>query len=213
MDRKQGDAVWRAPAKWRYSSDVIFLEPLARPLLYIHAISAAVLVGATTHHLVWCRPYLRGRFGQARAEKRFATLAAAAFVLTFVLGNLLYPTYKVRVRAEYFDNPPAIADEVKLRDAQHRAVGVAAAPAPSGPTVVASLSPIARLFDIKEHWVALGCMASVVLWILSRKAHPRDDRRVLPLYLGLSMVQCGTAWFGAIAGLVTASYRAVGGPV
>jgi hypothetical protein len=114
------------------------------------------------------------------------------------------------VRAEYFDNSQAIAEEAKLRAANHRALGVAPPPMPA---VVMSLSPIARLFDIKEHWVALGCMASVALWILSRKLHPKDERRVLPLYIGLSVVQCSTAWFGAIVGLVTASYRAVGGPV
>jgi hypothetical protein len=78
---------------------------------------------------------------------------------------------------------------------------------------VASLSPIARMFDIKEHWVALGCAASVALWILSRKAHPKDDRRTLWLYIGLSALACGAAWFGAIVGLLTASYRSVGGPM
>jgi hypothetical protein len=122
----------------------------------------------------------------------------------------LYPTYKVRVRAEYFDNAPAISAELKLRVAQHRAVGVATPPAPA---VIASLTPIARLFDIKEHWVALGCAASLALWVLSRKLHPKDEPRVLALYVGLSAVQCGTAWFGAVVGLVTASYRSVGGPV
>ena len=189
---------------------MLFLESLARPLLLCHAIAAAVLVGATTHHLLWCRHYLYGRYGQAKAERRFATICAIAFVSTFVVGNLLYPTYKVRVRAEYFDNPPAISDEVKLRVAQHQVVGVAPTPPPA---VVMSLSRIGRLFDIKEHWVALGCAASLALWILSRKLHPKDEPRVLPLYVGLSAVQCGSAWFGAIVGLVTASYRSVGGPV
>jgi hypothetical protein len=189
---------------------VIFLESLARPLLICHAIAAAVLVGASTHHLLWCRHYVWGNYGRVKAERRFATITTTAFVTTFVLGNLLYPTYKVRVRAEYLDNPPAIAEEVRLRTAQHAVVGVRSPPAP---TVVASLSPIARVFDIKEHWVALGCMASVVLWVLSRKVHPKDEPRVLWLYLGLAMVQCGTAWMGAIVGLVTASYRSVGGPV
>ena len=99
---------------------------------------------------------------------------------------------------------------MKLRTEQHRAVGVATAPPPM---VVTSLSRIGRLFDIKEHWVALGCAASVALWILSRKLHPKDEPRVLPLYVGLSAVQCGSAWFGAVVGLVTASYRSVGGPV
>jgi hypothetical protein len=187
---------------------VLFLESLARPLLICHAIAAAVLVGATTHHLLWCRHYLFGRYGQAKAERRFATICAIAFVSTFVVGNLLYPTYKVRVRAEYFDNPPAITDELKLRTSAHAQIGVAPTPTPS---VIASLSPIARMFDIKEHWVALGCMASVLLWILSRKAHPREHRRVLTLYIGLAAFACGAAWLGAIIGLVTASYRSVGG--
>lgn len=186
---------------------MLFLESLARPLLVCHAVAAAVLVGATTHHLLWCRHYLWGRYGQVKAERRFAAICALAFVSTFTVGNLLYPTYKVRVRAEYFDNPGAISDEVKLRAAQHVLAGI------KPPSVVASLSPIARMFDIKEHWVALGCAASIALWILSRKLHPKDDARVLPLYVGLSALQCGTAWFGAIVGLMTASYRSVGGPL
>lgn len=186
---------------------MIFLEPVARPLLVVHIVAAAVLVGSTTHHLLWCRHYLRGSFSRAKAERRFATIVACAFVTTFVVGNLLYPTYKVRVRAEYFDNPGAVADEVKLRDAQHKLVGVASPPTP---TVVPSLSPIARLFDVKEHWVALGCAAAVALWILSRRAHPKDEPRTLWLYVGLSAFCCGSAWLGAIVGVVVASYRAVG---
>ena len=83
---------------------VIFLESFARPLMVCHAIAAAVLVGATTHHLLWCRHYLRGSYSRVKAERRFATICAIAFVSTFAAGNLLYPTYKVRVRAEYFDN-------------------------------------------------------------------------------------------------------------
>jgi hypothetical protein len=188
---------------------VLFLEGLARPLLVCHAISAAVLVGAATHQLLWCRHYLYGRYDRMQAERRFAAISTAAFVCTFIIGNLVYPTYKVRVRAEYFDNPSAIAAEVKLRDAGAHDIGVATAPLPA---TVRSLSPVAHVFDIKEHWVALGCAASIVLFILSRKAHPRYQRGVLPLYLGLTAIQCGAAWLGAVVGLITASFRAVGGP-
>jgi hypothetical protein len=59
--------------------------------------------------------------------------------------------------------------------------------------------------------VALGLAGSIALLVLSRKAHPKDHPRVLPLYLGLAMAVCATAWFGAIVGLVVASYRSVGG--
>jgi hypothetical protein len=186
---------------------VLFLESIARALLLAHAISAGVLVASTTHHLVWCRGYPFGQFGRAQGERRFALIAACAFVITFLLGNLMYPTYKVRVRAEYFDNPTAIAEDTRLRLEQHKAVGVA----PASPPRVPSLSPVARLFDIKEHWVALGLASSLLLLLLSRVAHPSEERRVLPLYLGLSAIACGTAWWGAIVGLMTASFRSVGG--
>src|SRR6185369_5184444 len=98
----------------------LFLEGIIRPLLVVHAIAAAVLVASTTHHVIWCRGYLRQNYERHAGEKRFALIAATAFAITFLLGNLLYPTYKVRVRAEYFDNPAAIAEEQKLRQAQER---------------------------------------------------------------------------------------------
>ena len=188
---------------------MLFLESLARPVLVCHAVAAAVLVGSTTHHLLWCRHYFRGRYGQVKAEKRFATIAMLAYVTTFVIGNLLYPTYKVRVRAEYLDNPQAIAEELKLRAGEQRDVA-AGMPAPV-PVTPPDLTRVSHLFDIKEHWVALGCAASVILWLLSRRAHPREHRRVLTLYVGLAAFACGAAWLGAIVGLVTASYRSVGG--
>jgi hypothetical protein len=184
---------------------VIFLERWARPLLVIHAIAACVLVATTTHHVVWLRGYFRREFARYKGERRFALIAAIAFVCTFLVGNLLYPTYKVRVRAEFFDNPAAVADELRLREANAKLT----APLPEK-LAPPSLSPIARLFDIKEHWVALGCAASLILLLLSRLAHPREQPNTLILYLGLALLVCGTAWWGAIVGLVTASFRSVG---
>ena len=184
---------------------MVFLERWARALLLIHAISAAVLVAATTHHIVWLRGYFSRNFGRYKGERRFALIAACAYLVTFLIGNLLYPTYKVRVRAEFFDNPAAIAEELKLRQAQEKVT----TPAPVA-NALPSLSPIARLFDIKEHWVALGCVASLLLLLLSRLAHPREEAHTLVLYLGLALFACSTAWWGAIVGLITASFRSVG---
>ena len=68
---------------------------------------------------------------------------------------------------------------------------------------VPSLSPIARLFDIKEHWVALGCAASIALLdALAQAASEGRAARRCRSTSGWSAVQCGTAWFGAIVGLV-----------
>ncbi|HJZ86529.1 MAG TPA: hypothetical protein VKN99_15215 [Polyangia bacterium] len=157
-----------------------FAQEWARPLLVVHALSAAVLVASATHHLIWCRGYLRGRFGRVAQERLFAAVAALAYAVTFSLGLLLYPTYKLHVRAEYLDR----AD-----------VG---------------LSWVARLFDVKEMWMLVGVAIAGGLFYLSRRAHPRDQPRVAPLYLGLSVLLCLSVWGAALMGLTVVSYRGVG---
>ena len=62
----------------------------------------------------------------------------------------------------------------------------------------------------QEHWVALGLALSMLLLLMSRRAHPADDRRLVPLYLGLSAAVCAIAWSGLLIGLYVAGRRAVG---
>lgn len=185
---------------------MLFAERWIRYLLILHAIVAAGLVGAATHHLLASRRYLQGRFDKLRVERLYALVTATLFVLTFFGGAMLYPVYKVRVRAEYFDAPQAVAEELKLRSEQSTRAG-----SPPTGALLGELSWAGRLFDIKEHWAALGCFASLALLLLSRRAHPSEDRRFVAVYVGLSAVVCATAWIGAIVGLVTASLRSVGG--
>jgi hypothetical protein len=145
-----------------------------RILLVLHAVSAAVLVAAATHHLIWC---VRRRFPQ---DRLFAAVAAIAYASTFGLGLVMYPRYKLHVRAEYFDQP---------------AIG---------------LSWVSRLFDIKEMWMLVGVAIAGALVYLSRRAHPQDDARTGPLYFGLSALLFISVWGAALMGLVVASYKAVG---
>jgi hypothetical protein len=168
----------------------IIFERWVRGLMVMHAIGGATLVGAATHQLLWCRGYLRGHFAAYERERRMARWSALLYVLNFLLGAALYPTYKVRVRVAWFDTP--------LR-----------AVAETGASV--DLSWLGRLFDIKEHWGALGVAAALVLVWLGCFAHPARSPATTRLYVGLSFVACATTWVGAIIGLVVASYRAVGG--
>jgi hypothetical protein len=157
-----------------------FLEPWVRPLLVLHAVSAAVLVGGATHHVLWCRSYLQGRFVRVAQERLFAKVLAVAYATTFTLGLVLYPTYKVRVRAEYFDRPEV------------------------------GLTFVSRLFDIKEMWMLLGVAVAAALAYLSRRAHPKDHPEGARIYVGLSAFLCVSVWTAALMGLVVVSYRAVG---
>lgn len=161
---------------------LIVFERWVRGLLVLHALAAAALVGAATHQLLWCRGYLHGHYDASERERGMARLSAALYLFTFLLGAVLYPTYKVRVRAVWFDAPLPAVD----------------------------LGWVGRLFDIKEHWAALGAAAALGLVWLGRFAHPARWPASARLYVGLSLVVCTTTWAGAIIGLVVASYRAVG---
>jgi hypothetical protein len=183
---------------------VIALEAWTRPLSLLHAVTAATLVGGATHHLLWCLGYRRGRWQRVQAERRLAAWNAALFLGAFLCGALLYPTYKVRVRVEYLDSPSAVTAEAELRRA-HQAEPAPVAGGGGG------LAWVGRLFDVKEHWAALGAAAALALFALSRLAHPRERPEVLVLYLGLSALVCATAWTAGIVGLLVMSYRSVGG--
>ena len=81
----------------------VFLYGARRLLLVLHAAGSIVLVGASTHHALQMRHYWREKFVGVTQEKRWAKVVAVAYVLTFVLGALLYPTYRYHVRGLYLD--------------------------------------------------------------------------------------------------------------
>lgn len=81
----------------------VFLYAARRALLLLHAGGSVVLIGAATHHALQMRHYLRGRFGRSALEKTYAKVVAAAYIATFVLGAVLYPTYRVHIRGYYLD--------------------------------------------------------------------------------------------------------------
>jgi hypothetical protein len=199
---------------------VLFLESSARAWLVVHAIVGAALVASTTHLVVWTWPLLRGRGARYRGVRILATVAATLYVTQFAIGNLLYPVYKVRVRQEYLDEAPAVRADQELRLRVRAAIATGrttdeldrAGPAEASPP--ASLRPVARLFDVKEHWVALGLPIALAACALAWAWDPRKSgastvagRALFAAAVGATAV----AWFAATVGLVVTSYRSVGG--
>jgi hypothetical protein len=91
-------------------------------LLIIHGILAVFLVGAITHQAVgvaW--PVAKrgsGFFGAVRGVNgmSYTNAVVILFVVTFALGCIIYPTYRVNVRTvlqEYRDFKPEGAFEMK----------------------------------------------------------------------------------------------------
>jgi len=178
---------------------VLPFEAQARILLVLHAILGAATVASSTHLVVWLRGYLRGKPQRRRAVRRFAWISLVLFGLTFLVGNLGYPTYKVKVRTAYLENPPAVE---------------AAMPGAEPAEVEAHYdrtANIARWFDVKEHWVSLGLMLTLACLLILRRWEPVGEAAAIaPLVVGMAATAAATAWLAAIVGLVTSSYRALG---
>ena len=223
---------------------MLFAEEHARLLLVAHAIIGAAIVAVSTHLVVWMRGFPRGRFQRVQATRKFAMISASLFVLSLLLGNAIYPVYKVRVRAEYLEQAGAVVRDYRERqvtrgqiESRHRA-SEAGGPGGSGPSNVSSndqpagsasqmsephmlaqtaylprqTAKVARWFDVKEHWAALGtalalaCMALLLSW--NPKKH---SRAVAPIAFLMALGAAFSAWLAAIIGIVTTSYRSIGG--
>ena len=196
-----------------YCAEVL-TEAAARWVLVLHTALGVAAVGAATHLVIWLRRYLRGQHGRRRAVIRFAWIVLLLQLGAFIAGNVMYPTYKVEVRAAYLENAAAItADRANRERELDRVVareGAEPTAAPATAEIVKRAAAAARWFDIKEHWISLGILVSIALLVLLRLWEPgRDGPQIGAIVLTLSVIAAGTVWFGAIVGVLTASWRAV----
>jgi hypothetical protein len=192
----------------------VLTEAAARWMLVLHTALGVAAVGAATHLVLWSRGFLRGSFGRLRAARRFAWIVLVLQLLAFAAGNVMYPTYKVEVRTAYLENREAIATAQAARQSQLERVaereGVRVTQPSATSELVRRAAQAARWFDVKEHWVALGILASLGLVLVLGFWNPKTaGRELAPVVFGLAVVIAGTVWLGAVIGVLTASWRAV----
>lgn len=207
---------------------MLLSDGVARLMLVLHTMLAVAAVAAATHLVVWLRRNLKQR-GRFASTQRFATYALALHLAAFVLGNVMYPTYKMRVRMAYLENPVAIASDFNRRATDRaRLEGTAvpnAEPTAADSKALAAVR-MARWFDVKEHLLAFGLGALAAVWIITRRWRPRgsglpassggneasdraDPDSVALVVLGLAFFAATTLWIGAIIGVLTAAWRAI----
>jgi hypothetical protein len=180
----------------------------ARWLLVLHTGLGVAAVAAGTHLVVWLRRWLRGAQSR-RSVVKFAVIFFALQAAAFVAGNVMYPTYRVEVRAAYLENADAVTSDRASHDRAMTKLGDARE-APVTAELVRRSAQAARWFDVKEHWIAMGLLASfAVLLILAFWDPTRDGTAFAPIVVGLASLACATVWLGAIIGVLTAAYRAV----
>jgi len=211
---------------------MLFAEGYARALLVFHVLIALALVAVSTHLCIWLRGYPRGKYTRLRAVRRFGMISASLFVLTFLIGNIIYPVYKVRVRMEYLGSGGALLrdyeqrekEKLRLRD-QYDALRAAhnnrdIPDKPSKPKLSAQTlsnlpmrgAKIARWFDIKEHVAALGLIMSLACMMILLVWDPKKHGGAISsVVFTMAVFAAASAWFGALVGIVVSSYRSIGG--
>lgn len=66
-----------------------------------------------------------------------------------------------------------------------------------------------NLFDIKEHWSAIGLAIFIIFFLMSLKIEPKKDKAYLFTYVFFSIVLAIIVWFSLISGLILTSVKAV----
>ncbi len=145
----------------------LLFESVARPLLLLHATLGFTAVGATTHLAVYSWLATRGRRHSA-ALRRFGWIAPAAVVSQVLLGLVLYPTYRVRVRALHLDHEsPLVA---QLFDFKEHLAALAVALV-LGAALVARLRPDESAgqhgAQVTKATAALSITAAALVWTVA----------------------------------------------
>lgn len=196
---------------------MLFAEATGRWLLVLHTITSVATIGAATHLVIWMRGFARKDVRRHKAVRKFALIALALYAANFVLGNVMYPTYRTAVRAEYFDSPSAVVDDALRRgeEAARRAPDAARDPAAADAAAharAAGATRAARWFDVKEHWVALGLAVLAALVLVLVVWSPREDAdgaMIAPYLFAMAIAAAAAVWFAGIVGVLTAAWRAI----
>jgi hypothetical protein len=150
---------------------------MARLLLVLHAVLGFLSMGLAVHALIWS--------WQRRVRAvLFARLAALVTAAQVVIGLLVYPVYRVKVRHEIFD-------------VRHPDGGM-------------PLGWLGRLFDIKEHFGLLGLVLLVLAWWLCTRGGERASRTERAAQLGAAGLGAGLIWVAGMVGVLVTSYAGLG---
>ena len=139
-------------------------EPISKMLLFLHLAAAIVALGSCVHLLVRFTYALKGAHSpQVRLHSR---ILAVSYTIAFILGGLIYPTFRIRVRHDYLD--AALPWATGLFEIKELGASLALLPAIGIWLLVRSID-----FDAKEHRpyvVTCMALAASVLAVLAYNA-------------------------------------------
>lgn len=175
----------------------------------MHALVAICTVATTTHLVLWIRRALKDKRHSVKALRNFARLAFLFYSVTFILGLVIYPTYKVKVRVGYLERV-AIPSSIQVTEDKGPAPRANPAPLDIEESKASRGQRLARLFDMKEHLALLGWLAMVLCFFAFRFW---DDGATSAFYrksiFTLALLACLATWWSGIVGLVVSASRSI----
>jgi hypothetical protein len=159
---------------------MVVLEPAAKVLLFVHYAVAAVLAGALVHLAVRLCGVAFGKNKSLGRVKLHTGIVAVSYAACYVLGALVYPTFRIRVRHEYFDRAVRWATGLFEAKEHLATVGLAAA-------------------------AGLALLA----WAMPRAPEPGKRRRALPLFAGLVVVLLAIVGYNVWSGWFLTTLKGV----
>ncbi|MDB4930760.1 MAG: hypothetical protein JWM10_3244 [Myxococcaceae bacterium] len=124
--------------------------------LVLHTIAAGALTGAVTHLALVLWRARRGR-PNPRLQRLYPAVALGCYAAVYSLGTLIYPRYRVAVRAEYLDeHAPAMAVLFDLKENLATLLG---------PLLLAAVVLSREEDPARPSRALLGCAAVVALGV------------------------------------------------
>ena len=131
-------------------------------LMVVHGAAAVVLIGSTTHNGIMAVRQLWGRPIRPNLQKTYVTVLGCAFLVTFCLGMLTYPEFRMSVRLAYLDE--AVPTGTLFFEIKEHWIGI-------GLVVLAGYWPMSRGIDIRERtadtmlYHLLGIAMVPIVWM------------------------------------------------
>ncbi|MCL4218319.1 MAG: hypothetical protein KJ052_15130 [Candidatus Hydrogenedentes bacterium] len=81
----------------------IIFESMAKGMLFLHLVAAVCCIAVAVHLLLRAWRGVQASRTFTASMRLHAKMLLIAYSAAFLLGGAIYPTYRVRVRGEYFD--------------------------------------------------------------------------------------------------------------
>lgn len=130
-------------------------------LLVLHAAAAIALIGSATHGAVLAVRSFWGYPPRPKLQRTYATVTAASYLVCYALGLIVYPDFRVEVRAAYFD--PQLPLATGFFEVKEHWLGL-------GLLALIAFWPLSRRLDLRDDttetraFFALAVLLAVLVW-------------------------------------------------